>query len=55
MFSVYFQYSEDDRDFLNEFPTRAEAEAYVAEQVELEGWEMDDPEATQYVIEAPNA
>jgi hypothetical protein len=51
MFNVYFHYPEGPKDFLESFITRKEAEAYVASSVGLEGWDLDNPEATQYVIE----
>ena len=55
MFKVYFEYASGLKDYLDEFPTRAEAEAYKANSVEREGWDQDDEEAEQYVIEEHHA
>lgn len=51
MFNVYFGYEDGPKDFLESFITRSEAEAYVATCLEMEGWEIDNGEVTQYIIE----
>jgi hypothetical protein len=58
-FEVYFQYGEEEnqRDFLKDFDTLKEAQDYRHEQIELEGWNTDDPTdqsyAQQYKIVGP--
>lgn len=55
-FKVYFQYGEtqEEKDFLDEFATLEQAQAYREEQIEKEGWAGDDPTyrsyAAQYII-----
>ncbi len=53
MYKVYFQCVDGPKDFLAEFPTLEEAQEYKAESIEGEGWDPDEPEGEQYVIEGP--
>lgn len=49
-FKIYFQYGEtrEEKDFLEEFDTLEQAQAYRAKQIEKEGWDDDDPTHQSY-------
>lgn len=49
-YDVYFQYGEtqNERDLLKNFDTQEEAEEYRQEQIEIEGWNSDDPTDQSY-------
>ena len=56
MYKVYFQCTDEcPKDFLAEFPTLEEAQKYKADSIEGEGWEPDEPEGEEYIIEGPEA